>query len=85
MLREMESFATKYKPKLKTKTVGTLMQVMSFKFAENVAARLDALERAIHDYEAQSKERVTDDTRIGIVMLGMDDLKIRSSDDRKYN
>ena len=71
------SFAMEYEPKLKTRTVGMLMQVLGFKFGGNVAARLDAFERAIHEYESQSKEKVTDDTRIGIVMLGMEDLKIK--------
>ncbi len=72
------SFAMESEPKLKTRTVGMLMQALNSKFAGNATARLDAFERAIHDNEAQSKEKVTDDTRVGIVILGMvDDIKIK--------
>ena len=76
-LEAWRCFAMEYEPKLKTRTVATLMQVLGFKFDGNVATRIDAFERLIHDYEAQSRERVSDDTKIGIVLLGMDDIKIK--------
>ena len=71
------SFAQEYEPKLKSRTVGTLMQVLSFRFDGNVASRLDAFERTIHDYEAQSGETVSDDTKVGVVMLGMADSRVK--------
>ncbi len=52
-----------------------LTQVLSFKFAGNVAARLDEFERAVRGNEAQSNEKVTDDAIVGAVMLNMEDLK----------
>jgi hypothetical protein len=71
------NFVTEYEPRLRTRTVGLLMQVLSYKFSGNVATRLDGFERLVRDYESQSGESVTDATRIGVVMLGMEEPQIR--------
>ncbi len=71
------NFVSEYEPRLRTRTVGLLMQVLSYKFSGNVATRLDGFERLVRDYESQSGESITDATRIGVVMLGMEEPQIR--------
>ena len=71
------NFVMEYEPRLKTRTVGLLMQVLSYKFSGNLATRLDGFERLVRDYESQSREAVTDATKIGVVMLGMEEPQIR--------
>ena len=71
------NFVMEYEPRLRTRTVGLLMQVLSYKFSGNVATKLDGFERLVRDYESQSGEVVTDATRIGVVMLGMEEPQIR--------
>ena len=70
------NFVMEYEPRLRTRTVGLLMQVLSYKFSGSVATKLDGFERLVRDYESQSGESVTDATRIG-VMLGMEEPQIR--------
>ncbi len=53
------------------------MQVLSYKIYGNVAIRLDGFERFVRDYEVQSKEAFTDVTKVGVVMLGMEEPQIR--------
>ena len=67
------NFVMVYEPRLKTRTVGLLMQVLSYKFSGNVATRLDGFERLLRDYESQSREAVTDATKIGVAMLGVEE------------
>ncbi len=46
------NFAIEFEPRLKTRAVGLLMQVLSYKFSGNGATRLDGFERLLHDYES---------------------------------
>ena len=47
---------TEYDPRLKTRTIGLLAQVLSYKFSGTVATRLDGFDRLTRDYESQSRE-----------------------------
>ena len=39
--------------------------------------KLDAFERLVREYEQLTSEEVSDDTKIGVIMLGMVDIKIK--------
>ena len=70
-------FVVQWAPKLASRFVGLLMQLMSFQFDGDLVYRIGQFERLCCDYEAQSGKRVEDDTKVGVMLLGMRDTKVR--------
>ena len=70
-------FVMEWEPKLRTRYVGLLMNVLEYKFRDDFPTKLAAFERTIHDYENQSTKTVDDDIKIGVTMLGMEDMRVK--------
>ena len=60
-----------WEPKLRTRYVGLLMNVLEYRFRDDIPTKLAAFERTVHDYENQSTKTVDDDIKIGVTMLVM--------------
>ena len=76
-------FVMEWKPKLRTRCVGLLMNVLGYRFRDDIPNRLAAFERTVHDYENQSTKTVDDDVKIGVTMLGMKDASERAPHHRQ--
>ena len=63
-------FVMEWEPKLRTRYVGLLMNVLGYRFRDDIPTKLAAFERTVHDYENQSTKTVDDDIKIGVTMLG---------------
>ena len=71
-------FVKEWEPKLRTRFVGLLMNVLSYRFKDDIPSKMAAFERLVHDYENPSSETIDDDdTKIGVTMLGMEDLRVK--------
>ena len=68
---------TEWKPKRRTRFVGLLMNVLSYRFKDDIPNKLAAFERLVHDYESQSSKTVDEDIKIGVTMLGMEDMRVK--------
>ena len=53
------------------------MNVLGYSFRDDIPTKLAAFERTIHDYENQSTKTVDDDIKIGVTMLGMEDMRVK--------
>ena len=62
-----------WEPKLRTRFV-VLMNVLGCRFRDDIPTKLAACERTVHDYENQSTKTVDDDIKIGVTMLGIEDM-----------
>ena len=70
-------FVMEWEPKLRTRYVGLLMNVLVCRFRDDIPTKLAAFERAVHDNENQSTKTPDDDTKIGVTMLGMEDMRVK--------
>ena len=57
--------------------VGLLLQILSFQFDGDMSANLSSCERLVRDYEVQSRKTVEDDLKMGVVILGMHDSRVK--------
>ena len=48
-----------WEPKLRTRLVGLLMNVLAYRFRDDIPTKLAAFERTVHDHENQTTKRVT--------------------------
>ena len=55
---------------------GTLDERAGYRFLDNIPTKLAAFERTVHDFENQSTKTVDDDIKIGVTMLGMEDMRV---------
>ena len=62
-------FVMEWEPKLRTRFVGLLMNVLSYQFKDDIQNKLAVFERTVHDHESQSTKTVDDDIKIGVTML----------------
>ena len=63
-----------WEPKLRTRYVGLLMNLLGYRFRDDIPTKLAAFERTVHDYENQT---VDDDSKRGVTMLGMEDMRVK--------
>ena len=70
-------FVMEWEPKLPTRYVGLLMNVLEYRFRDDIPTKLASFERTVHDYEDQSTKTVDDDIKIGVTMLGMEDMRVK--------
>ena len=68
-------FVVQWAPKLASRFVGLLMQLMSFQFDGDLVYRIGQFEWLCCDYGSQSGKRVEDDTKVGAMLLGMRDTR----------
>ena len=66
-----------WEPKLRTRYVGLLMTVLVYRFPDDIPTKLAAFERTAHDYDNKSTKTVDDDIKIGVTMLGMEDMRVK--------
>ena len=60
-------FVMEWEPKLRTRYAGLLMNVLGYRFRDDIPIKLAAFERTVHDYENQS----------GKTLLGMEDMRVK--------
>ena len=72
-------FVMEWEPKLRTRFVGLLMNVLSYRFKDDIPNKFAAVERLVHDYENQSTMTVDEDIKMGVTMLGIKEHLIRNS------
>ena len=65
-------FVMEWEPKL----VALLMNVLSYRHKDDIPTKLAAFERPIH--ESQSPEAVDDDTKTGVTVLVMEDMRVKA-------
>ena len=53
------------------------MNVLDYRFRDDIPTKLAAFKRTVHDYENQSTKTVDDDIKIGVTMLGMEDMRVK--------
>ena len=70
-------FVMEWEPKLRTRYVGLLMNVLGYRFRDDIPTKLAAFERTVHDHENQSTKTVDDDIKIGVTMLVMEDMRVQ--------
>ncbi|CAK0791790.1 unnamed protein product, partial [Prorocentrum cordatum] len=70
-------FVLEWGPKLRSRFVGLRMQAMAYKFTGDIPSALAAFERLVRDYESQSNKKIDDDDKIGVVLLGMEDSRVK--------
>ena len=66
-----------WEPKVRTRYVGLLMNVLVYRLRDDIPTKLAAIERTVHDYDNQSTKTVDDDIKIGVTMLGMEDMRVK--------
>ena len=59
------------------KVCGTPDERAGYRFRDDIPTKLAAFERTVHDYENQSTKTVDDDIKIGVTMLGMEDMRVK--------
>ena len=69
-------FVMEWEPELRTRYVGLLMNVLGYRFRDDIPTKLAAFERTVHDCENQSTKTV-DDIKIRVTMLGMEDMRVK--------
>ena len=70
-------FVMEWEPTLRTRYVGLLMNVLENRFRDDIPNTLAAFERTVHDYENQSGKTVHHDIKIGVTMLGKEDMRVK--------
>ena len=70
-------FVMGWEPKLRTRYVGLMVNVLRYRFRDDIPTKLAAFERTVHDYENQSTKTADDDIKIGVTMLGMEDMRLK--------
>ena len=66
-----------WEPKLRTRYVGLLMNELGSRFRDDIPTKLAAFERTVHDNENQPTKTVDDDIKVGVTMLGMEDVRVK--------
>ena len=66
-----------YEPRLRTRYVGLLLKILSFRLGEDIAAGLSSFERLVREYETQSGKIVDSDLKIGVILLHLPDGHLR--------
>ena len=62
-------FVMEWEPKLRTRSVGLLMNVLGHRFRDDIPTK--------HDYENQSTKTADDDINIEVTMLAMKDMRVK--------
>ncbi|CAE7207180.1 RE2 [Symbiodinium natans] len=66
-----------YNPKLNSRYVGLLLEILRYKFEGDLVSCIESFERKVREYEKQSGKDVDDETVIGIVILGVEDQTVK--------
>ena len=56
--------------------VGLLTNVLSYRFRDDIPTKLAAFERLVH--KSQPSETAGDDTKTGVTVLGMEDMRVKA-------
>ena len=76
-LEAWRQFVLEWEPKLRTRYVGVQKNVLGYRFRDDIPTKLAAFERTVHDYDNQSTKTVHDDTKTGVTVLGMEDMRVK--------
>ena len=60
-----------------SRCVGLLLQILSFQFDCDISAKLSSFDRPVRDYGVQSRKTVDDNLKMGVVILGMHDSRVK--------
>ena len=53
------------------------MNVLVYRFRDDIPTKLAAFERTVHDNENQFRKTVDDDIKVGVTMLEMEDMRVK--------
>jgi hypothetical protein len=70
-------FVLQWEPKLASRFVGLLMQLLTFQFEGDLSHKVSQFDRLIAAYETQAKKKVDDDIKVGVAIIGMRDAKVK--------
>ena len=70
-------FVMEWERKLRTRCVGLFVNVLGYRFRDDIPNKLAAFERTVHDNENQSAKTLNNDIQIGVTMLGMEDIRVK--------
>ncbi|CAE7244466.1 unnamed protein product [Symbiodinium sp. CCMP2592] len=76
-LEALRQLYMEYNPKLSSRYVGLLLEILRYRFEGDLVSCVEAFESKVREYEKQSGKEVEDDTIIGIVILGMADAAVK--------
>eukprot|EP00973_Karenia_brevis_P000771 107908-Karenia_brevis.AAC.1 len=62
-----------FEPRIRARYAGLLAEVLGFKMTGDASERLEAWERLVLRWQSQSIEILSDNLRIGIVLMQLDD------------
>eukprot|EP00973_Karenia_brevis_P017227 2365900-Karenia_brevis.AAC.1 len=62
-----------FESRIRARYAGLLAEVLSLKMTGDVGERLEAWERLVLRWQAQSKETLSDNLRIGIVLMQLEE------------
>ena len=70
-------FVLQWEPKLASRFVGLLMQLLTFQFEGDLSHKISQFDRLVAAYETQAKKKVDDDIKVGVAIIGMRDAKVK--------
>ena len=70
-------FVLQWEPKLASRFVGLLMQLLTFQFEGDLSHKVSQFDRLIAAYETQAKKKVDDDIKVGVAIVGMRNAKVK--------
>ena len=69
--------AKEWESKLRTRYVRLLVNVLGYRFRDDIPIKLTAFERTVHVHENQSTKTIDDDIKIGVAVLGMENIRVK--------
>ena len=70
-------FTLDYDPKIKTRRVGLLMNILTTKFSGDLSQAIDKFETMTREYEQHSKKTLDDELKAGLAVVNMQDEEIQ--------
>ncbi|CAE7321841.1 GIP, partial [Symbiodinium sp. CCMP2456] len=72
-LEVYRKLVSEYRPRLASRFVGTLTQLMSHKFTASLEAEIPFFEKLVRRYEAETGKQLDDTIKLGIIINGLQD------------
>ena len=76
-LEVYRKLVSEYRPRLASRFVGTLTQLMSHKFTASIEAEIPFFEKLVRRYEAETGKQLDDTIKLGIIINGLQDESLK--------
>ncbi|CAE7692305.1 GIP [Symbiodinium sp. CCMP2456] len=76
-LEVYRKLVSEYRPRLASRFVGTLTQLMSHKFTASLEAEIPFFEKLVRRYEAETGKQLDDTIKLGIIINGLQDESLK--------